>query len=43
MLEIPDLGDFDDQLKGVDNVKHIIHKARPVNFSRGSDSFEGHV
>ncbi|PBK63110.1 acetyl-CoA synthetase-like protein [Armillaria solidipes] len=43
MLEIPDLGDVDDQLDGVDDVTHIIHNAWPVNFSRGLDSFEGHV
>ncbi|KAK0221405.1 hypothetical protein IW262DRAFT_897554 [Armillaria fumosa] len=43
MLEIPDLGDVDDQLEGVDDVTHIIHNAWPVNFSRGLDSFEGHV
>ncbi len=27
MLEIPDLGDIDDQLEGVDDVMHIIHNA----------------
>ncbi|KAK0457438.1 uncharacterized protein EV420DRAFT_1548198 [Desarmillaria tabescens] len=43
MLEIPDLGDVDGQLDGVDDVTHIIHNAWPVNFSRGLDSFEGHV
>ncbi len=43
MLEIPDLGDIDDQLEGVDDVTHIIHNAWPVKFSRGLDSFEGHV
>ncbi len=43
MLEIPNLGDVDDQLDSVDDVTHIIHNAWPVNFSRGLDSFEGHV
>ncbi|KAK0504442.1 hypothetical protein EDD18DRAFT_1133755 [Armillaria luteobubalina] len=43
MVEISDLGDVDDQLEGVDDVTHIIHNAWPVNFSRGLDSFEGHV
>ncbi|KAK0243751.1 hypothetical protein EDD85DRAFT_784303 [Armillaria nabsnona] len=43
MLEIPDLDDVDDQLEGVDDATHIIHNAWPVNFSRGLDSFEGHV
>ncbi len=33
MLEIPDLGDVDDQLDSVDDVTHIIHNAWPVNFS----------
>ncbi len=33
MLEIPDLGDVDDQLEGVGDVTHIIY-ARPVNLSR---------
>ncbi len=35
MLEIPDLSDVD--------VTHIIRNAWPVNFSRGLESFEGHV
>ncbi len=43
MLEIPDLGDVDNQLDGVEEVTHIIHNAWPVNFSRGLESFEGHV
>ncbi len=43
MLEIPYLGDVDDQLDGVDDVTHIIHNTWPVNFSQGLDSFEGHV
>ncbi|KAK0445815.1 hypothetical protein EV421DRAFT_1902179 [Armillaria borealis] len=45
MLEIPDLGDIDDHLDGVEDVTHIIHNAWPVKirFSRGLDSFEGHV
>ncbi len=43
MLEIPDLGGGDDQSEGVDDVTHIIHNAWLVNFSRGLDSFKGHV